>query len=207
MYGPYETPRFWQTYQKPLRSYVRKHIADPDEAKDVLQDIFYKIFTYCQRYDFSCEKAGVKNLRAWVFQTAHNAIMSHFRTEKKQVSLETVADSLTTDSKTDVYRDIATYMEPLLTCLPEMYATPLRMDLQGIRQQAIADQLGMGLPAIKSRIQRSRNLLKELMHECFYLTLNEQGNMESFEVKSDCLTLQHFQQVHQGENNNCSKCR
>lgn len=193
MYGPYETPKFWQNYGKPLKSYVRKHIADPDVAKDVLQDIFYNIFTYCQRYDFSCEKAGIRNLRAWVFQTAHNAIMTHYRTEKKQVHLDGMEDSLAADSRTDVYSEISQYIPPLLTCLPEMYATPLRLDLQGIRQQDIAQQLNMSLPATKSRIQRSRLMLKDLLSDCFHLTLTQQGKMESFEVKADCQVLQHSQ--------------
>ncbi len=191
MYGPYETPRFWQKYSKPLKSYVRKYISDTDAAQDVMQEIFYNIYTYCQRFDFSCEKAGIRNLQAWVFQTAHNTIMTHYRKEKKQVDLDVVSDSLSTDAQNgDVYKDISTYIEPLLTCMPEMYAAPLRLDLQGVRQQDIATQLNMGLSAVKSRIQRSRFKLKELMHECFHLTLNPEGQMESFEVKSDCQTLQ-----------------
>ncbi len=87
MYSPYQTPRFWKDYRTPLKNYVRKWISDPDVAKDVLQNIFFKIYTYCQRYEFSCGKAGISNLRSWIFQTAQNAIADHYQEEKSKAEL------------------------------------------------------------------------------------------------------------------------
>ncbi|MDJ1504232.1 sigma-70 family RNA polymerase sigma factor [Xanthocytophaga agilis] len=191
MYGPYDTPKFWKDYNQLLTNFVRKRVACHDDAKDLLQEIFYKVYTYCQRYEFSCEKAGIQNLRSWIFQIAQNTITDYYRSNRKYIDLETVAVPVN-NSDINTYGDMSEYVEPLLSCLPEMYRIPLAMDLEGTPQKEIAVKLGMGLPAIKSRIQRSRVLMKELLHECFYLKIDNLGQIDFFEVKPDCETLQGF---------------
>jgi RNA polymerase sigma-70 factor (ECF subfamily) len=192
MYSPYQTPRFWKEYQAPLKSYVRKRVTDPDVAKDILQDIFFKVYTYCQRHDFSCEKAGISNLRAWMFQTAQNAIVEHYRKQKPTAEIN---DDLLPDlsESSNQYRDMSEFVKPLLQCLPVMYRVPLAMELEGIPQKQIASQLNLGLSAVKSRIQRARQQFKELTHECFYLDLDQKGHIEAFAAKPDCQILKCIQ--------------
>lgn len=197
MYGPYQTPRFWQNYQPQLKGFVRKRISDPDAAKDVLQDIFIKIYTHCQKFDFSCQKAGIVNLRAWIFQTAQNTVNDYYRKGKNHQDLDTIADlnlqHLAYEENTNSYHDMSAYVQYLLLCLPEIYRVPLSMELDGVAQKKIAQQLGMGLPAIKSRIQRARQLFKKLTQECFYLNLDQKGRIDSFEAKPDCQILKCIQ--------------
>lgn len=41
-------------------------------------------------------------------------------------------------------------------------------DIEGMKHQQIADNLNLGLPATKSRIQRARKLLRDKIHFCFH---------------------------------------
>ena len=83
------------------------------------------------------------------------------------------------------------YLRPLLSLLPEHYATPLRLaDLEGMKQQDIADRVGLGLSAVKSRIQRARVMLREKIVECSHLELDEAGRPVDFAIRADCACLQ-----------------
>ena len=83
MYKDYETPRFWITYGEPLEKYIAKRVKDKMLAEDVLHDVYLKIYSHCKRFDFCCQKAGIKNLRSWVFQTCHNTLIDYYKTRSR----------------------------------------------------------------------------------------------------------------------------
>jgi RNA polymerase sigma-70 factor (ECF subfamily) len=81
----------------------------------------------------------------------------------------------------------------MINLLPEVYAIPLRMsDVDGIKLKDIADELGLGLSAVKQRVSRGRKLLKDVFTECCLLELDEQGRLVSFEIRPDCGSLQRY---------------
>ena len=82
------------------------------------------------------------------------------------------------------------YLRPLLNLLPEHYAIPLCLaDLEGMKQQEIADRLGLSLSAVKSRIQRARVMLRAKIVECSHLEMDEAGRPVDFTIRTDCTCL------------------
>jgi RNA polymerase sigma factor (sigma-70 family) len=78
--------------QPRLRSFIRKHIADRNEAEDILQDVFYELIeTYRMM-------KPVEHVTAWLFRVARNRMVDLFR-RKKPNSLNTPA-SAETDADT-----------------------------------------------------------------------------------------------------------
>jgi RNA polymerase sigma factor (sigma-70 family) len=75
-----------------LRSFIRKHIADSNEAEDVLQDVFYELI---EAYRLM---KPVEHVTAWLFRVARNRMVDLFR-RKKPKSLNTPA-SAETDADT-----------------------------------------------------------------------------------------------------------
>jgi RNA polymerase sigma factor (sigma-70 family) len=79
--------------QPRLRSFIRKHIADRNEAEDILQDVFYELIeTYRMM-------KPVEHVTAWLFRVARNRMVDLFRRKKSNslntpVSAETDADTL-----------------------------------------------------------------------------------------------------------------
>jgi RNA polymerase sigma factor (sigma-70 family) len=79
--------------QPRLRSFIRKHIADRNEAEDILQDVFYELIeTYRMM-------KPVEHVTAWLFRVARNRMVDLFRRKKPNslntpVSAETDADTL-----------------------------------------------------------------------------------------------------------------
>jgi RNA polymerase sigma-70 factor, ECF subfamily len=181
-----DVPKFWLEYKDMVYSYILKHTKDNDLAQDLTQEVLLKVYRFC------LSRSGVKNERSWLFEIARNTIMDHYR--KQTVSCEALEKSDESPATVDVYKSMADYIQPLLDGLPEMYRHPLQLDLEGIGQKEIALRLGLELPTAKSRVQRARKLMKELLFECLYLDLDADGKVTGFASKPDCKTLQVFEQ-------------
>ena len=53
----------------------------------------------------------------------------------------------------------------------------LRFEHAEMTQQALADRLGISLSGAKSRVQRAREQLKEMMHECCTFEFDGRGRV------------------------------
>lgn len=77
-----------------LRNFIRRRVADPGEAEDILQDVFYELVEAC-RLPEPIEQVG-----AWMFRVARNRIVDRFR-KKREVALPEAADGGTADDDND----------------------------------------------------------------------------------------------------------
>ena len=68
-----------------LGNFIRKRIADPSEAEDILQDVFHE-FVEAYRLPEPIEQVG-----AWLFRVARNRIIDRFR-KKKELPLSNLYD-------------------------------------------------------------------------------------------------------------------
>lgn len=70
-----------------LRNFIRSRVADPGDAEDILQDVFYELVA-AYRLAKPIEQVG-----AWLFQVARNRIIDRFRRKKpKAVGLVNRSD-------------------------------------------------------------------------------------------------------------------
>ena len=163
MYKDYETPRFWLTYHEALRKYLQKRLNDKSAINDILHDGYLKIFLYCKRYDFCCEKAGVKNLRSWVFQVCHNTMLDYLKENSKHSNYGDIPASAIEDISSSEQKNENIHAEELIRRLPSKYADAVFHDTILLMKQAdIAQKLGLSLSATKSRILRGKKMLKDL---------------------------------------------
>ena len=78
-------------------------------------------------------------------------------------------------------RDLARCLQPLLDGLPPAARDALiRVDLEGQTQQQAAEQLGISVSGMKSRVQRSRRQLKELLERCCTVQLDRAGAVSNY---------------------------
>ena len=70
--------------------------------------------------------------------------------------------------------------------LPEKYRQAVQWsDLDGLPQQEVADRLGLSLSGAKSRIQRGRALLKDVLDQCCSFEFDRRGNVTDCDPKPD----------------------
>jgi len=168
----------WLSYKDKLHGYVMKRFKDEELAKEATQEVLLKMHKSC------CSDKEIKNVNSWLFQIAHNTVIDQLRQQNKIVR-ETIEPAQTDDSS--IWQELAECVEPLIKLLPEKYAVPLKMsDIDGAKQADIAAELGIGLSAAKSRIQRARTMLKEEIVKCCTIETDKNGTPISIDIQGDC---------------------
>jgi RNA polymerase sigma-70 factor (ECF subfamily) len=148
----------WQAHEAELRGYLRHRLGDADGAEDVLQDVFVKAMRQGQGF------CSLDNPRAWLFQVARNALVDRARLAHPTVPLpedlaEVAVQAHDTPPPVDALADCLTRT---LAELSAEDAEVLRAcDLDGQTQRAFAQAHGLSLPAVKSRLLRARQRLRE----------------------------------------------
>ncbi|WP_413113185.1 RNA polymerase sigma factor SigZ [Thaumasiovibrio sp. DFM-14] len=163
----------WQNHKVQLRSYISKRVKDADAVDDILQDVYIKASTNLHQL----KSRG--SLTGWLYRIAYNAIMDYYRRHQSYDELpeSLVAEEL--DSGEKAHRELAQCLGPLIEELPDKYRLPLQLaELDGVTQQAVADQLGLSLSGAKSRIQRGRVKLRERLTACCDIEVGRGGVME-----------------------------
>jgi RNA polymerase sigma-70 factor (ECF subfamily) len=181
-----DVPSLWQEHKEALYYFILKRVRDESTAKDISQEVLLKVYNFC-----SC-KSGVRNVRSWLFQIAQNTIIDYYRKNKNHVVTNTFYE-VAEEDEASAFKDAAEFILPMINLLPEAYAAPLRMsDVDGTNLKDIAEELDLGLSAVKQRVSRGRKMLKDVFTECALMELDEQGRLISFDIRPDCGALQRY---------------
>jgi RNA polymerase sigma-70 factor (ECF subfamily) len=91
------------------------------------------------------------------------------------------------EDQSSVLRELATCLRPLLDGLsPEQRRAVQLTDLDGLTQASAAEREGISVSGMKSRVQRGRHRLAELLGECCALTLDSRGVPMDYTAPADC---------------------
>ncbi|MDO6389958.1 RNA polymerase sigma factor SigZ [Pontibacter sp. BT731] len=172
-------------YEAKLRSFVLKRVKDKEESNDILQQLYVKLYKHCEQLQ------DVRNLNAWLYQIARNAVYDYYREQGRNIPIEDESKLEEKLQQNSEHQDSESLVLPLINMLPVEYAEPLRLsEIEGISQKEIAERLGMSYSGAKSRVQRGREKLKELFLECCHLELDRKGALVSAIAKESCKPLQ-----------------
>lgn len=169
---PTSTAAIWDRFSRRLRAYIARRVPQESDLDDILQDVFARIHAGL---------GGVKDdakLEAWLFQVARRAMVDHVRRRSgKRKTAGLPAEVAGPREAEDVTAEVASWLEPMMTLLPEEDREALRLaDLRGVTQKALAERLGLSLTGAKSRVQRARRRLKEALLECCHIEMDRRGN-------------------------------
>ena len=179
----------WLAHHKQLQAYLTRRLGDAVLAEELTHRTLLKVIDSC------CSGTELRNVKSWLYHIARNVMADHYRELTKTGAGpqdgNSEGDRAMAPTEQDLWQQMARHLYPLLRLLPETYATPLRLaDLEGLPQQEVAERLGLGLSATKSRIQRARVMLREQIAACSHLELDERGRPLDFAIRDDCACLQ-----------------
>src|SRR5919106_2223013 len=152
----------WRKVFNVAYKFVGKH----EEAEDLTQDIFIKIFKALGTFDRRA------NFQTWIVSISRNLCIDHYRSVRKE--RQTIAREVDTGdlqpASTDrgpyqaaEHQDLRVLLRLALQKLPTTLRTAVVLrDLQELSYQEIADKLGLPEGTVKSRINRGRI---ELAHQ------------------------------------------
>jgi RNA polymerase sigma-70 factor (ECF subfamily) len=151
-----------------------KFVGRHDEAEDLTQDIFLKIFKALKTFDRRA------NFQTWIISISRNLCIDHYRSVRKErqtIARDVDASDLqpaTTDRgpyASAEHQDLRAQLRQALATLPITLRTAVVLrDLQELSYQEIADRLGLPEGTVKSRINRGRI---ELAHQLRRLQENQ----------------------------------
>ena len=171
----------WTELGGRVRGFVAKRVNDPHTADDITQDVMLKVQTQLDSLP------SEEKLPAWVFAVARNAITDHYRASaiRNHADLADVDPAADTDSaeQQQALRDLTPCLMRMVEQLPEPYREAMKLgDLEGLSQQAIVDRMGISLSGAKSRIQRARQQLREMILDCCKIERDARGNVMDYET-------------------------
>jgi RNA polymerase sigma-70 factor (ECF subfamily) len=140
-----------------------KFTGKHDEAEDLTQDVFLKIFKSLNTFD---QRA---NFQTWLVSVSRNLCIDHYRSVRKEretIDRDVDAGELTPAAPTISpiaaleQADRVTLLKKALAQLPPtLRSAVLLRDIQELSYQEIADRLHLPEGTVKSRINRGRTEL------------------------------------------------
>jgi RNA polymerase sigma-70 factor, ECF subfamily len=180
------TEQMWREMVTRLRAFVRRRIADPDRADDLVAEILLRIHQNVESLE------DRERLPNWVFRIARNAIIDEYRRagRSREQLVAALGDDVAkapTDDDPGVLSELAGCLRPLLAGLPVEQRRAVEMiDLDGVTQADAAEREGISLSGMKSRVQRGRKRLGELLGQCCTLNLDGRGLPMEYEAPPGC---------------------
>jgi RNA polymerase sigma-70 factor (ECF subfamily) len=151
--------QYWRRVFNVAYKFVGRH----DEAEDLTQDVFLKVFKSLGTFDRRA------NFQTWLVSVSRNLCIDHYRSVRKE--RETIDRDVNADDLSPISveinphvalerRDLAQELRRALDELPETLRTAVVMrDIQELSYQEIADHLHLPEGTVKSRINRGRHEL------------------------------------------------
>jgi len=150
-------------YRRKVFNVAYKFVGRHDEAEDLTQDIFLKIFKSLNTFDSRA------NFQTWLISVSRNLCIDHYRSVRKEretIDRDVDASELMPVSKTQgqlammEQRDRVELLREAMNALPKTLRTAVLMrDIQELSYHEIADKLRLPEGTVKSRINRGRNEL------------------------------------------------
>jgi RNA polymerase sigma-70 factor (ECF subfamily) len=145
-------------YKDRLFNVLYRMLSSEDEANDLLQETFLRVWQHKMSYDFRFA------FSTWIYTIALNLARNELRRRKKIKFLDIFdfADKLTAkEEKKDTSGNLKTLLETEMKRLPEKYKTAfLLRDVDNLSYEEIAQVLGVPLGTVKSRVNRARAILR-----------------------------------------------
>jgi RNA polymerase sigma-70 factor (ECF subfamily) len=142
-----------------LRAFAMSLSGNPDRADDLVQETLLK--AWANRTSFT---PGT-NVSAWLFTILRNVFYSEHRKRRREVEDADgqMASRLATHPAQDGHMDLVDFREALQKLLPDQREALILIGGSGLSYEEAAEICGCAVGTIKSRVNRARNRLAELL--------------------------------------------
>jgi RNA polymerase sigma-70 factor (ECF subfamily) len=169
----------WSEFAAPLRAFVARRVPPGIEPDDVVQEVFVRVVRHLPSL------RDADRIEAWLFQIARNALRDAFRARGRRDgrtdSLDVDVAGPDTEDVRAAEAELAPCLAPMVSRLAEPYRSAIELtSLQGLTQTAAAKQVGISVSGMKSRVQRAREQLKEMLLRCCEVAVDVRGGVADY---------------------------
>jgi len=192
------TEELWQQLHDSLRAFIAKRIDDQAHVDDILQEVFVRVHRQIDSVN------DPHRVVSWIYQITRNAIIDHYRKPGRQREIPAglsseldVCDKTTKkpemldpDEGEESRSELVGCLRPMIERLSPDYRKAITLvEIDGLTQQAAAKQMGLSLSGMKSRVQRGRKQLKQMLEDCCVIELDRRGGVANYQSRSNVENL------------------
>ncbi len=137
-------------YQKPIYYHIRNIVINHDDANDVVQNTFIKVFKHLSKFK------GESKLFSWIYRIATNEAISFInnKANRNKISNEELKIKLVDNLVSDTYFDgdaVQLKLQKAILRLPEKQQLVFKMKyFEEIKYEAMSEILGTSVGALKA---------------------------------------------------------
>ena len=149
-------------FSRKMMSVCMRYLAEREEAEDVLQDGFVKVFSHLESF----KREG--SFEGWIRRTMINTSLDYLR-KKKAMYIDTdisEAEFLAGEDEKVVGKMRVEELMKLIQEMPQGYRTVFNLyAIEGYTHQEIADELGVTESTSKTQFRKARTYLMKIIGE------------------------------------------
>jgi RNA polymerase sigma-70 factor, ECF subfamily len=171
-----------------LHGFIARRVESPEVADDLTQEVLVRLLTH--------NHGRVEHPTAWLYRVARNVIIDHYRTRASHrqgrldagdLAPEGPAEDPFADDPQAAQRELAGCLRPLVDQLAEPYRSAVSaVDLGGQTHTTVAHAMGLSTSGMKSRVQRGRRQLRQLLTDCCRVHTSPSGSISGYEPVTGC---------------------
>lgn len=136
-----------------LYRFILKLLKDPENANDIVQDAFMKLWQ-------NVEKVEYNKAKSWLFTTAHNTMLNKIKKDKRSEPFSTARfDEPYTSNNSFELKEL---IDKSLDQLPEIQKSVILLrDLEGYDYKEIGEIMNLNESQVKVYLFRGRQKIKD----------------------------------------------
>ena len=155
-------------------------VYDKSVTDDIMQELFIKIHANIDRV-----KDDTK-IQAWIYQICRNLIIDHFRNLDRAQKESLLSSPENEEESNEFMTEALEDMVKMMDNLPREYCEALCLtELGKMNQKEYADKIGISYSGAKSRVQRARKMLKDMLMNCCHYEFDKYGTVINI-YPADC---------------------
>lgn len=168
-----EVTTIWTDFHKELKAFILNKTRNSADTDDILQEVFINIIRNIDKVN------QAENLRHYLYGIVRNAINDYFRNKKQVIDNTAIEEKITEEENQSLNTTIAECcIKPFINKLPDNYKEALLItEFQDISQKELAQKLNISYSGAKSRVQRGKEKLKDLLLQCCNCKTDSYGNI------------------------------
>ncbi|MEY2629275.1 MAG: polymerase sigma-E factor [Bacteroidota bacterium] len=151
-------------YQRPLYNHIRNIVLNHDDADDVVQNTFIKVFQNLKNFK------GESKLFSWMYRIATNEAITfiHQKAKKNGITSEALQSKIVDNLKADTYfdgNDIQLKLQKAIALLPEKQQLVFKMKyFEEIKYEDMSEILGTSVGALKASYHHAVKKIEDFMN-------------------------------------------
>ncbi|CAL1519501.1 RNA polymerase sigma-70 factor [Chitinophaga sp. MM2321] len=164
--------QLYEQYAGELYRYIYLFIRSREDAEDILQNVFTKIWLKRDTL------AGIRSLRSFLFRVTRNQVLNYFRSSKVKMRVHNLMTSADTREDADAnellqYKQYYEIAKDAINKLPKRRQEVFRLNHEsGLNTHEIAQQLNISTSAVKQHLYAASDFIREYLQKHGDLTVS-----------------------------------